>query len=616
MVWCEKNGNAPNGLVDNRLFHRPFCGSLPMVMMWSKRLALWTIVSGGALWGMDALAQTPNATDVRQDPTDVRQGNPNQEQFTQPLPPDSNNFENLPGLDNRPSSGETLPEAGSGTSVFIQKIEVVGSTIYDSDRLQSIVSGFEGRELSLEELQSAADAVTQIYLNDGYITTRAVLVDQEIVQGVVQIQVIEGILADIQIEGTRHLKPKYISDRVRLGAKVPLRVSELEDQLRLLRIDPNIAALEASLRASDKVGQSVLALRVTETQHLRGFLGLDSFSPDSVGAQRSRAEVTYGNLLGYGESLTGSWDRTFVGGSDVFRVTYRHPVNARNGTIQFQTTIDRNEITLPPFDVLDISGETERYELSFRQPIIRNPRQELGLSIAYSYQNGQTFVSNLGQPIGATGGAEADGTTRIGVFKFGQDYVRRDRQGAWAFQSQFSLGADFPIDVTTNDGDIPDSEFLSWLGQGQRVQRINDRNLLILQADLQLAANPLLSSQQFVLGGGQSVRGYSQNLRSGDNGFRFSAENRITVARNQTGRTLLQLAPFFDAGVIWSKDNNPNQPPDGRFIAGTGLGILWQPVPELDLRLDWGIPLVDVNDKVKDKLQDNGVYFNVNFRYP
>jgi hemolysin activation/secretion protein len=137
-----------------------------------------------------------------------------------------------------------------------------------------------------------------------------------------------------------------------------------------------------------------------------------------------------------------------------------------------------------------------------------------------------------------------------------------------------------------------------------------------LQADLQLATAPLLSSQQFVLGGGQSVRGYSQNLRSGDNGFRFSAENRFTVGRNDLGRTVLQLAPFFDTGVVWKNENNPNPVADGTFLAGAGLGILWQPTPKLDIRFDWGVPIVSVNDDVKDEFQDHGLYFNVNYRYP
>jgi hemolysin activation/secretion protein len=491
----------------------------------------------------------------------------------------------------------------------------MGSSIYSPEELQGVTSAYAGRELTLEELQAAADAITQLYLNEGYITSRAVLVDQAIENGIVRIQVIEGSLDEIQIEGTYRLSQDYIRSRIELGAKTPLRTDRLEDQLRLLRVDPNIANLEASLRASDKVGQSTLVVRVTESNNVGGTLGFDNYTPESVGGQRTRAEIFYRNLMGNGETLIGSWDRTFIGGSDVFRLTYRQPVNARNGTIQAQLTVDRNEITQPPFDRFDISGETERYDLSFRQPVIRNPRQELALSIGLTHQEGQTFVSNIGTRIGTNSGARANGTTRVTVVKLGQDFVRRDPQGAWAFQSQFSFGTDW-FGAVKNEGNIPDSLFFSWLGQGQRVQRINDRHLVILQADIQLTPDPLLSSQQFVIGGGQSVRGYRQNARAGDSGFRFSVEDRITVRRDEAGRSVLQLAPFFDAGVVWNHDENPNTTPTQTFLSGLGFGVLWQPLSQLDVRFDLGLPLVDVEDDGNDTFQSRGMYFNVNYRYP
>jgi hemolysin activation/secretion protein len=545
----------------------------------------------------------------------IPQADPNRDRIPQPIQPDREPDNDNPILEAPPAPTQTLPPAGSGATVFIKTIEVGGSTVYSPEQLQAAIGSYEGRDLTLEDLQQAADAITQLYLNDGYITSRAVLVDQAIENGVVRVQVIEGSLAKIDIEGTSRLSQKYIRSRIELGAGTPLRTDRLEDQLRLLRVDPNISNIEASLRAGEKLGESNLLVRVTEANNVGGFLGTDNYSPESVGGQRTRAEIYYRNLFGNGETLTGSWDRTYIGGSDVYRLTYRQPVNARNGTVQAQVTIDRNEIIQSPFDRFDISGETERYDLSFRQPVIRNPRQELGLSISLTHQRGRTFVGNVATQLGTTTGADENGNTILTVIKLGQDYVRRDPQGAWAAQSQFSIGTNW-LGATENSGDIPDSQFLSWLGQAQRVQRINDRNLLILQTDLQFTPGPLLSSQQFVMGGGQSIRGYRQNIRAGDNGFRFSGENRITVRRDQAGRSVLQVAPFFDAGIVWNNGDNPNPIKGKKFLAGIGFGVLWQPMPQMDMRVDFGLPLVEVSDEGKDPLQSRGLYFSLNYRYP
>jgi hemolysin activation/secretion protein len=136
--------------------------------------------------------------------------------------------------------------------------------------------------------------------------------------------------------------------------------------------------------------------------------------------------------------------------------------------------------------------------------------------------------------------------------------------------------------------------------------------LLIVGLDVQLTPNSLLPSQQFVIGGGQSVRGYRQNIRYGDNGVRFSVEDRITLLRDDAGSATLQIAPFFDLGAVWNKSDNPNNAtaPNQRFLAGAGLGVIWEPLPRLNVRLDYGVPFVDLRDR-GDNAQDEGFYFSV-----
>jgi hemolysin activation/secretion protein len=138
--------------------------------------------------------------------------------------------------------------------------------------------------------------------------------------------------------------------------------------------------------------------------------------------------------------------------------------------------------------------------------------------------------------------------------------------------------------------------------------------LLIAQLDLQFSLDPLLPSQQFVIGGGQSLRGYRQNVRTGDNGFRFSVEDRIAILRNEAGAPTLQVAPFADIGAVWNDGNNPNTLPNQTFLVGLGVGLLWNPLPGLDARLDFAIPLVDLDDR-GENAQDDGVYFTVNYRF-
>ncbi len=539
-------------------------------------------------------------------PPPPSQPDPNRDRFLQPAPqPSPEPSEAPPKVEPQPPS--PVPPAMPSGEIKIQKIQVVGSTILSPDEIQALVSPLEGRFATIAQLTQVADKITEIYLNRGYITSRAVLPPQAITAGIVQIQVIEGRLSKlIEVEGTKRLNPEYIRSRIRLGAGMPLSTGKLEDQLRLLRVDPLFNNIEARLRASDNEGESVLIVRVSEANPFQSSFSIDNYSPPSVGSTRLGVSLRHRNITGNGDELAAAYYRS-IGDSDVFDFSYRVPLNAMNGTLQLRAAPNRNSIVQAPFDAFDISGKSNLFEVSYRQPLVRSPIEEFALSAGFTYQTGRTFVA--GEPTAFGVGPDSNGVSTTSAVKLGQDYIRRDPQGAWALRSQFTIGTNL-LNATNNKGSEPDGQFLSWLGQVQRVQRLNNKHLLIVQGDLQLSANSLLSSQQFVIGGGQSLRGYRQNARSGDNGLRFSIENRMTVQRDASGAPKLQLAPFFDAGTVWNMPNNPNKLTSQRFLAGLGLGVIWEPIPRVNVRVEYALPLVRIRDR-GDNLQDSGIYFNI-----
>ena len=542
----------------------------------------------------------------------AQQPNPNEERFLQPaLPPEAT--EETEPIETAPTPAPAPPvNEQPEAEIPLRQIEVVGSTVFEPDVIEAIIQPLEGRLVTLAELQAATDAITRLYQEAGYLTSRAILPQQQIDDGVARIQVIEGSLEAIQIEGIERIEPSYIRQRLRQGARSPLRIDQLEDQLRLLKADPLFKDLEASLQAGSETGQSVLVVKVTEANPIYGNVGINNYSPPSVGSIRLGAELGLRNLTGFGDTFTAAYDHSTTGGLDLFDFNYRLPVNAKNGTIGLHAAISEAEVTLDEVEKLGIEGESELYEVSFRQPLVRTLREEFALAIGFSFRDGQTFIfDDFATPFGI--GPDEEGISRTSVFRFGQDYLKRDQEGGWLVRSQFSFGTDL-FDATVNDEPIPDSRFFSWLGQIQRVQRLNRDHLLLVLADLQLTPDSLLPSEQFFIGGGQSLRGYRQNARGGDNGFRFVVEDRITLTRNQAGDSVLQVAPFVDLGAVWNHEDNPNELPDKTFLASAGLGLLWEPLPGLNLRLDYGVPFVDI-EELGDNLQDDGFHFSVDYGF-
>ena len=543
-------------------------------------------------------------------PSAIPSGDPNRDRFPQSTPPIQSDPK-VPILIPPPKS-ETPTSGESNTMISVKSVKLLGSTILSESDVRSIVQKYEGRSVSFTDLQKLADDITQLYISRGYITSRAILIPQSITDGMVQIQAEEGSIEKIELEGIQRIKPSYVRSRLELGITKPFRLNPLEEQLQLLKTDPLFSTVEASLRLGSQEGTSVLQVRIKEANPFTGSINIDNYSPSTVGSERFSVGLGYRNLTGNADELNGSYQRSFTGGLSALDFNYRIPINPMNGTIQLRTAANWSNVTDDRFKSLGLKGNSNLYEISYRQPLIRNLREEFALSAGFAYQQGQTFIFNdFPTPFGF--GPDVNGNSKTRVLKIGQDYTKRDTKGILSLRSQFNLGLGI-FDATNNAEPVPDGQFFSWLGSVQRVQQLNSSNQLIIQADLQLTPNSLLPSQQFVIGGGQSLRGYRQNARSGDNGFRASVENRIAVARNATGSPIFQIAPFVDFGQVWNNSNNPNPLPKQNFLAAGGVGLIWEPIPQMIVRLDGSIPFVNIDDR-GNNLQDKSLYFSLGYRF-
>jgi hemolysin activation/secretion protein len=511
---------------------------------------------------------------------------------------------------------------------LIRTIRVTGSTVFSGNNERSaefkerinqvILKSQNAPGLTLEEFkQKVANEITRFYAEKNYITSLAGT-PIEAVDGTLEFPVIEGSLEKIEIKafGRHQIRWNYICDRVLQGVTVPFNTARLEDKLKLLRIDPLFNNVEASLSKSEsgKLGQSILTVRVEENAPISISFSADNGFPTSIGSERFGIEARYRNVTGIGDEVAGAYYRSVTGGADVFDFSYRVPLNASNGALLLRAAPNRTRITQPPVDQLDVRGSQSVYEITYRQPLYRTFTEEFAISLGFVHQSGLTFLRDeLYSFTDATQG----GRTRTSVIQFSQDYLLRDESfdqgGAWSMRSQFNFGTGL-FDATLNEAPKPDGRFFSWLGQVRRVQRLGDQHLLLIQTDVQLTPDALLPSHQFVIGGGQSIRGYRQNALSGDNGIRFSIEDRIAIDFDRRGTPSIQVIPFIDAGYIW---NHPDTD-DGserHFLSSAGVGLaLTNPfgVDGLSFRIDYGLPFIELDSPGEEQdLQDSGVYFNV-----
>jgi hemolysin activation/secretion protein len=485
---------------------------------------------------------------------------------------------------------------------FVKDIQVTGSTVLQPEIKKLIQnSQLKYRTATFADLICLRSRITALYLQNGYVTSGAFLANnQDLSQGIVQIQVVEGELEDIQITGLNHLSENYVRSRLRIGATTPLNQQSLETALQLLILNPIIATVNAELTAGKRSGSNVLLLDIQEADAFSTTLALDNYRAPSIGEIQGSVNLAHNNLLGFGDRLSAQYD--FTEGLDLYNFSYAIPWNADDDTFGFSYDNGNSKIIEARFRDLDIQSETETISFNLSQPLLRSPNQEFNLSFGLDLHRRRTFLQ--GEPFAFPLGGQ-DGESNTTVLKFSQDWVNRNRDRVLAARSQFNIGID-AFDATISNIE-PDGRFFAWQGQFQWVQQLSARNLMVARVGGQFAPNQLLSLEQFSLGGVNTVRGYQENQLITDSGILGSIEFRIPLTKNPN---TLQLTPFFDFGTGW---NNEEPESDPATLASLGLGLNCSVASQLNLNLDYGIPLIAVDDE-GDSIQENGVHFSLSYQ--
>ena len=503
-------------------------------------------------------------------------------------------------------SGEQRDRLSSGTRVFVREFRIVGSTVFTPEELAQVTAPYTNRELRAEELIEARDAVTKYYIAHGYISSGAVLRDQRVTDGVIEIAVVEGALAEISIEGTDRFRPDYLRKRLELATRGPVNIKDLEQRLQLLQQDPRIRRVHAQLGPGEVRGESLLSLRVEEENPYQlSFYSANDESP-AIGSAHGQIRVEHQNLTGNGDTLAGSFGMTE--GLEEWDLSYWLPLNAHDTTLGLFYRHSESEVVESPFDELDIESESTTYGIGLRHPIYRSPRTELWAGLTGELRRSKTSLLDEGFSFPGSG-ADEDGDVRLSVLRLVQEWTSRSQNSVIAARSSFSFGLDI-LDASDfsppSASDLPDADgtFFAWLGQFQWAYRLPKgyrATQLIFRTDVQLSPDPLPSLEKFAVGGIRTVRGYRENQLVRDNGLVSSIEFRIPIYRDPLGHDLLELAPFADFGHSWNEENTLSP----KTIASLGLGLRWQLSERVFVAAYWGGRLRKVK-RVGNDIQNNG----------
>ncbi len=146
------------------------------------------------------------------------------------------------------SSGLTSPQVNLNNqsadtkdrTITIKRFEFEGNTAFTDEELNKVTKPYKGRPLTFEELLDVESQLAQHYIDHGFIGSGAFIPSTQIFSlsdAVVKIQVVEGVLLKINIEGTQRITRDYIRFRLQpiFEAPAPLHERQIINQLRHLK---------------------------------------------------------------------------------------------------------------------------------------------------------------------------------------------------------------------------------------------------------------------------------------------------------------------------------------------------------------------------------------------
>lgn len=491
--------------------------------------------------------------------------------------------------------------AAYGVKIFVKEIKISGNSAFSTAELKKITAPYENRIVYNSELEDVRIALTRKYIDRGYINSGAVIPDHKVTDGIVHIKIIEGRLTDIEVVGNKHLDTNYIKERIKLGASIPLNVNDLQEQIQIMLESPSISAINSALRPGDSPGEANLTVLVKEGPRFEFSPVIDNQLSPTLGAYRVLLPVKINNITGQGDAL--SLSHASSEGLSNVNMNWDYSTVTDTSMSVFANYSD-SKIVYGSFKALNIVNKAQTVGFRVSHPFSRTSKKKFSMSLGMDVRSNQSEL--LGSGFAFTSGVPTDGKVQETVIRFSQDWTQRGLNEVLAARSLFSFGID-ALGATVNSNDLPSGKFTTWLGQFQWAKLLGqDSGQLIFRTNVQLTEDPLFGMEQFSLGGALSVRGYRENQIVRDTGYNVSLEYRYPIYKDANGKSILTLAPFYDAGG--SRNNKQANGTNPDFISSIGLGLRWNPTKKIHAQIYWGHAFQNiVNDG--ESLQDDGLHF-------
>lgn len=189
-----------------------------------------------------------------------------------------------------------------GPCLDTKSVTFSGVTVLGTRDLQALTAPFVGRCLALEDVDNLLRVVTNAYIGQGYVTTRAMISPRGYADGNLDILVVEGRVEGVEFAGAEEKTSELRTAFPGVSGGV-LNIRDIEQGLdQLNRLPSNNATAELVPGATP--GTTNVRISNQPMKTWRASVGLDNSGQQATGRDQYLLHFSKDNLLGFNDLLS------------------------------------------------------------------------------------------------------------------------------------------------------------------------------------------------------------------------------------------------------------------------------------------------------------------------
>lgn len=448
----------------------------------------------------------------------------------------------------------------------IKNIKVAGVSIIKDSEINEITNPHLNRCLTMQDIQNIVNDITNLYLEKGFITSRAglQLPQYGLKFGRLVISVVEGKIEKFELRNQS--KSKETTYKL-LFADLDKGVLNIRDiEMRLAQIN-RLAGQKATVEIAPgtKNSYSVVLVKIEKQNYQRFSVSFDNSGSDSTGKMKRTFKIDTNNELGFEENLSLSFNENYqenkaLNMSEAWNFSLSVPYQNWLYTYSHSKSRYLTHQVLSNSDILYTYGNTQSNSINLKKTLFQKQKSKGEFSSNLTVKDEESFTR-----IRDLDSKSEVGSRKLANLDIGYQHTFFLENSVLFLNPSIRRGLDMFGSLSDDTSGLDTrAQFTSFkfFGYWQKPFQIGNKQFAWnTTVNTQSSQYELFGSELFSVGGEGSVRGFKKYSLSGRNGYSFQNNLSFNAFEKLKTTLFIDFGEILDSGI------------DDKLLIGSGIKL-------------------------------------------